>query len=75
MQRNHHHSALYKIPEQQCPEEIYQKADLPESDSSRREKKRPKMRTGFCFSVDVAINVGIRGFNFQREKEDEEKRL
>lgn len=68
LQRKHHHCALYNIPGQQYPEEIYQKADLSESDLSRREKKRPKMGVGFCFSADVAINVGTGGFNFQREK-------
>ncbi len=68
LQRTHHHCALYNIPGQQYPEEIYQKADLPESDLSRREKKRTKTGDGFCFSADVAINVGTGSFKFQREK-------
>lgn len=68
LQRKHHHCALYNIPGQQYPEEIYQKANLSESDSSRREKKRPKTGVGLCFFADVTINVGTGGFNFQREK-------
>lgn len=68
LQRKHQVWELNNILGQQYPEDIYQKADLSESDSSRREEKRPKTGVGFCFSADVMINVGTGGFNFHREK-------
>lgn len=67
-QRNHHNSALYKIPGKRCPEENLAKGWVVRIWFIQSRERETKMRVGFCFSADVAINVGISGFHFQRGK-------